>query len=126
MFYNIKHDEKKVIKEFFELLSNQWRSVLLKSDVILGLGLEGTTLNSSASREGLNLMLEFYCSNLNLISTSWICMMTTVTIMMTMTMTMMRADLDYSIHSLRTTDGSCRADTGPYFAYLCDEAYYGA
>jgi hypothetical protein len=41
-FCNTEHDEKKVIKEFFELLSNQWRSVLLKSDVILGLGSEGT------------------------------------------------------------------------------------
>jgi hypothetical protein len=34
---------------------------LLKSDVILGLGSEGT-LDSGASRDGLNLMLEFYSS----------------------------------------------------------------
>jgi hypothetical protein len=43
--------------------------------------------------------------------------------MMTMTTTMMRADLDYSTHSLRTTDDSCRPDTGPHCAYLCDESY---
>jgi hypothetical protein len=48
------------IKEFFNSLSMQWRSLLLKSDEVLGLGLEGDA--TGLSREGLYLMLEFYQS----------------------------------------------------------------
>jgi hypothetical protein len=45
------------IKEFFSSLSMQWRSVLLESDQVLGLGLED---DAGVARQGLYLMLEFY------------------------------------------------------------------
>jgi hypothetical protein len=50
----------KEIKEFFSSLSMQWRSMLLKSDQILGLGLESDA--AGVARQGLYLMLEFYQS----------------------------------------------------------------
>eukprot|EP00956_Cyclotella_meneghiniana_P030861 scaffold79185_cov75-Cyclotella_meneghiniana.AAC.1 len=46
------------IKLFFDSLSNEWRSILSKSDEVLGLGLDRRV--PDASREGLYCMLGFY------------------------------------------------------------------
>ena len=48
------------IMEFFVSLSCQWRSTLLESNDVLGLGSGGNLDSGNASREGLYKMLDFY------------------------------------------------------------------